>query len=155
MRLFLLEELKKEALLIISRMRSDIHESTRLTFQDWKHIVGFKSKEIIMTTMKSIDSKTLQAWLDKKEAVVVDVREPDEYENMHIPGATLIPLGTIQKALLPEYGTKKLVIHCQKGVRGCTACEKLLLADPSLEVYNLEGGISAWESAGYETVSKE
>ena len=105
--------------------------------------------------MKSIDAKTLKAWLDKKEAVLVDVRELDEHEKMYIPGATLIPLGTIQKEMLLDYGTKKLVIHCQKGMRGCTACEKLLLDDPSLEVYNLEGGISAWEAAGYETASKK
>ena len=49
----------------------------------------------------------------------------------------------------PVVAGKKLVIHCKAGKRGGMACEKLLAEDHNLEVYNLEGGISAWTQAGY------
>ncbi len=99
--------------------------------------------------IKTIDANTLKIWLDKSEAVLVDVREPAEYEAEHIPAAALMPLGTISRQALPGLSGKKLVIHCKAGKRGSMACEKLLAEDPNMEVYNLEGGISAWTQAGY------
>lgn len=45
---------------------------------------------------------------------------------------------------------KKIIIHCQAGRRGGIACEKLLLSDPDIDIYNLEGGIAAWEKAGFD-----
>lgn len=102
-----------------------------------------------MTTIKTVDAKTVKAWLDKNEAIIIDVREPAEYAAKHIPGSTLIPLGVIQKDKLPAAGNKKIVIHCQLGKRGGMACEKLLLSDAQADLYNLEGGIVAWEKAGY------
>lgn len=100
--------------------------------------------------LKIVDANTLKNWLDKGEAVLVDVREPAEHEAESIPGATLLPLSTVSKATLPNCAGKKLVVHCRKGGRGGTACEKLLAEDPALEIYNLEGGITAWAQAGQE-----
>lgn len=101
-------------------------------------------------SVKQIDAKTAHAWLAKNEAVIVDVREPVEYAAMHIPDAKLIPLGIIDTNQLPELGNKKLIIHCQLGKRGGMACEKLCKDNPGLEIYNLEGGIVAWEKAGFK-----
>ena len=103
-----------------------------------------------MPTIKSVDAKTAKEWLSKGEAVIVDVREPGEYAAMHIAGAKLIPVGTIENDKLPDLGNKKLIIHCHVGKRGGAACEKLLLGNPNINVYNLEGGIAAWEKAGFE-----
>ena len=99
--------------------------------------------------IKTVDAATLKRWIDRDEAVVVDVREPAEHAAKNISGATLLPLGGISKSKLPETGDKKLVVHCQSGKRSTSACEKLLAEDPSLEIYNLEGGISAWAGAGH------
>jgi rhodanese-related sulfurtransferase len=101
-------------------------------------------------SIKTVDANTLKAWLDKGEAIVVDVREPAEHEAQNIPGATLLPLSTVSKAALPNSAGAKLVIHCRKGGRGSAACEKLLAEDPNLEIYNLEGGIEAWLQNHYE-----
>ncbi len=101
----------------------------------------------------TIDAKTLKGWLDKGEAVLVDVREPAEYAALSIPGSVLIPLAGIKKESLPDKVGRKLVIHCQAGRRGGTACEKLLADNPDLEIYNLEGGIAAWSQAGYQVKS--
>ena len=99
-------------------------------------------------TIKNIDAKTLKKWLDNNEAVIVDVREPAEHESSKIEGSNLVPLATICKKTLPQFKGKKLVLHCHGGRRSQSACQKLLAEDQNLEVYNLEGGISAWLSAG-------
>lgn len=108
-----------------------------------------------MPMNKFIDAKTAKEWLSKNEAIIVDVREPGEYAAMHIAGAKLIPVGTINNDILPELNNKKLIIHCHSGRRGGTACEKLLTSNPNLDVYNLEGGIIAWEKAGFKIEKSE
>lgn len=100
--------------------------------------------------IKTIDAATLKSWLDKGEAMLVDVREPAEHNAERIPGAKSLPLGSVCCGNLPDAGGKKLVVHCKAGKRGGTACEKLLAEKPDLEIYNLEGGISAWAQAGHE-----
>lgn len=103
-----------------------------------------------MTTVKSIDAVTAHEWLENNEAIIIDVREPLEYQEAHIPGAYLIPLATITKNKLPTIQNKKMIIHCKFGKRGSAACEKLLSEKINAEFYNLEGGITAWENAGYK-----
>lgn len=103
--------------------------------------------------LKTIDAKTLKTWLDNNEAVLVDVREPAEHAAENITGATLLPLGSVSKSALPTCAGKKLVIHCRKGGRGGSACAKLLAEDPNLDIYNLEGGIEAWNAAGLTVAS--
>lgn len=106
-----------------------------------------------MTPPKTIDALTLKSWLDKEEAVLIDVREPDEFSHAHIPHATLVPLGHIKTTLasLAIPAEKKIVFQCQKGGRGAQAC--VLVSDR--EVYNLEGGITAWQTAGFPVASNK
>jgi len=101
-------------------------------------------------SIKTVDATTLKQWLEQDEVVVVDVREPMEYEAEHIAGTTLIPLGAITTSALPEVNKgRKLVLHCRSGKRSQYACEQLIEKDPSREVYNLDGGILAWIARGY------
>lgn len=99
-----------------------------------------------MTTVKAVDSRTLKKWLDENDCVLIDVRESHEHRAERIQGAQLIPLALIQRDKLPELSSKKLVLHCGIGKRSDLACEKLLLEDPTLNIYNLEGGITAWKN---------
>lgn len=108
-----------------------------------------------MTTIKFVDAKTAKDWLSNNEAIIVDVREPAEYAATHIPEATLLPLGVLEKNTLPDLGDKKLIIHCQFGKRGGMACEKLLQENPDLDIYNLEGGLAAWQLAGFKVEKSE
>jgi rhodanese-related sulfurtransferase len=96
--------------------------------------------------VKVVDAATLHRWLNDGSAMLVDVREPAEYRARHIAGARPIPLGKIDAGRLPSSG--RIVIHCLKGGRGASACEKLLRQNPALEIYNLAGGIDAWAAAG-------
>lgn len=97
--------------------------------------------------MAIIDPKIAKQWLDSGDALLVDVREPAEHRAQHIPGATLIPLSQIRAAALPPLAGRKLVVHCLKGGRAATACQRLLDENPNLAVYNLEGGIQGWTDA--------
>lgn len=96
--------------------------------------------------IKKIDTKTLKNWIDSGEAIVLDVREPAEHRAQKIKDAHNISYTKITKDKLPEYKSNqnKIVLHCQSGRRSSIACQKLMQEDPSLEVYELEGGISAW-----------
>jgi rhodanese-related sulfurtransferase len=100
-------------------------------------------------TIETVDPATLKTWLDAGKAVLVDVREPSEYQAEHVEGASLVPLGTVGRAALPEHAGRKLVIMCKMGGRGNSACAKLSEEFAAREtVYNLEGGIEAWKRAG-------
>lgn len=103
--------------------------------------------------MKNVDVKTLKGWLAEGYAVLVDVREVAEYQAESIKGAKLVPLSGVCCSSVPEVEGKKLVIQCQKGGRSAAACQKLISENPELEVYNLEGGITAWKDAGFDTES--
>ena len=100
--------------------------------------------------IKSASVSELKDWLDAGHAMLVDVREPDEYQAGHIKGSTLMPLAQISLGALPPYQRKKLVMQCRSGGRSRTACTKLIAEQPDIEIYNLEGGFLAWKEAGYE-----
>lgn len=98
-------------------------------------------------SIKTIDAHTAHQWLNTGDALLIDVREPAEHRSANIPQAQLQPLGKICCSDVPQ-SSKKIIIHCQNGMRGNVACEKLLSEDATLEVYNLQGGIEAWQQAG-------
>jgi rhodanese-related sulfurtransferase len=78
---------------------------------------------------------------------LVDVREPAEHRSQRIAGAVSHPIGSICCNSIPST-EKKILIHCQKGMRGSSACKKLISENEALEVYNIAGGIEAWQQAG-------
>ncbi len=96
--------------------------------------------------IKTVDCATLKSWMDKGEAVLLDVREPAEHASEAIPGAILLPMGQLSSNALPPLSGRKLVVHCRKGGRGSRACEQL--AAENIDIYNLEGGIEGWVAAG-------
>lgn len=108
-----------------------------------------------MHEIESIDVETLHKWLQDKEVLLIDVRELSEYKIERIPEAQHIPLSQIclEDQVLPEHKHKKIVMQCLSGVRSKTACVKFLESDPSLTIYNLEGGILAWKKHGYDVIN--
>lgn len=98
--------------------------------------------------MKTITAVELKKRLDKDEVLLIDVREPAEHRTESIEGACLIPLAEMKIEKLPSI-KRPIVIHCRSGNRSAEACTKLLATDPSLDVYSLEGGIVAWQQAGF------
>lgn len=74
---------------------------------------------------------------------LIDVREPWEWALARIPGAELIPLGTLPGALAALDPAAPLVVYCHHGVRSQHAC-MYLAGQGFTDLANLAGGIDAW-----------
>jgi adenylyltransferase/sulfurtransferase len=91
-----------------------------------------------------IDPLEVKAKLDRREPfILVDVREPHEYQICNIPGARLIPLGEIGKRHRELDPSAEIVTHCKSGVRSLKAVNALRAAGFS-KVRSMKGGILAW-----------
>jgi len=84
--------------------------------------------------------------------LLVDVREPLEYQQERIAGALLYPLSTFDNAALPRGDFPRVVFHCGSGKRSLAAAEKRVAAG-SHGVAHMAGGIQAWKDAGLPVVS--
>lgn len=106
--------------------------------------------------IKTTTPVTLKQWLDSGEAVLIDVREQDEYAAEHIDGALLCPLSHFLDSFhMNDYDTtKKIVFQCRSGKRSDQACRIVNETGPhKADIYNLEGGILAWKACGLPIVS--
>lgn len=84
----------------------------------------------------------------EKGVWVVDVREPHEYAGVRIPDSTLVPLGTLLRTPRQLLKEGAVLFVCSEGIRSAVACETAAAIGFD-ELYNLEGGIQAWEAQGY------
>ena len=82
------------------------------------------------------------------DAVLLDVREDDEWSVGHAPGAIHMRLGDLDPSHLAA--DKPIVAVCRSGNRSRTAATRL--ADAGLRVYNLAGGMKAWEGSGQPVI---
>ena len=73
---------------------------------------------------------------------LIDVREPYEWEIARLPGARLVPLGTVPGALASIDTTRDVVVYCRSGVRSAAAAQQFAAA--GFRVWNLAGGILRW-----------
>ncbi len=80
-------------------------------------------------------------------AIIVDVREPDEWRGGHIPGAKHIPLGEVQARAGELLGAPDVIFVCRSGSRSATAAKALEKAGHA-NVASLVGGMRAWQRAG-------
>lgn len=78
---------------------------------------------------------------------IIDVREPHEYAEGHIPNATLVPLNTFLANPLRYVEKGPALFVCAAGVRSALACE-MAAAVGLTDLYNLEGGTTAWIQHG-------
>ncbi len=86
----------------------------------------------------------LKTRLDHQESfLLLDVREPQEFEICRIPGSVLIPLGDLPSRLSELEGRDDMIVHCKSGVRSGKAVKLLRKAGYS-KARNLKGGILAW-----------
>jgi rhodanese-related sulfurtransferase len=76
-------------------------------------------------------------------ALLVDVREQDEYDSVRIPGTTLVPLSAFQQRYRELPQDRDLVIHCRSGKRSAQATD--FLNENGYNAVNIAGGILDWE----------
>jgi adenylyltransferase/sulfurtransferase len=108
--------------------------------------IGLGQEEATVKTngIKEITAKELKAIIDRKDKfVLVDVREPHEYQIAKIPGARLIPLGEVAQRANELDTADDIVVHCRTGVRSAKAIG-VLQKMGFKRLRNLKGGILAW-----------
>ncbi|PHR30636.1 MAG: hypothetical protein COA36_01105 [Desulfotalea sp.] len=77
---------------------------------------------------------------------LIDVRQPKEYQEQHLPGAVLIPLNELKERLGECIPNLPTIVYCRSGVRSKAACQ--ILQDHNFtEVLNLSGGILQWQGS--------
>jgi rhodanese-related sulfurtransferase len=99
--------------------------------------------------IKEVDIAATMQLINHKNALILDVREENEYNSGHILNARLIPLLKLKERLgeLERYRDKPVVVVCRSGSRSATACA--LLGNRQFgQAYNLAGGMMAWQKAG-------
>ena len=97
----------------------------------------------------ALNSTQATQLINREDAQIIDVREPDEYSAGHLPESRNIPLGRIEERAgeLDKFKDVPLLVVCQTGARSAGACKQLIKLGFG-RVHNLEGGINAWRTAG-------
>lgn len=96
-----------------------------------------------------VDVAEAKGMVGDADVVVVDVREPHEFQGGHLPSATLIPVNSVfaRREELPK--DKKILFVCAVGQRSALAAEMAAAAGFAADqLYTLDGGTDAWRKAG-------
>ena len=100
-----------------------------------------------MSDSSEVTPKAASEALAKGGAVLIDVREKSEYDEVHIPGSVLIPLGELPARLAEVPEDRDVYVHCRMGGRSARAVDYLrTFGRPN--AFNVTGGIDAWQDAG-------
>jgi len=105
--------------------------------------------------LQTIDIHELKSRIDKDPSLcLIDVREPHEWQALHIPGAILIPKDEIEEkiASTADYD-QPIYLHCRSGMRSIFA-GNCLIEMGYKEVYSVDGGILEWAQAGFPVQSQ-
>lgn len=101
----------------------------------------------LFTPVKSLEADEARNYIAKHKAgeyLILDVRQPGEYEESHIPGAQLLPLPELHSKYQELDPEKPTIVHCAVGGRSRVAAQ-MLSGFGFKEVYNLAGGIRAYQ----------
>jgi adenylyltransferase/sulfurtransferase len=123
---------------------------------DYEQFCGIRGEEHTsdMSGIPEIGPREVKKMIDEKQPfVLIDVREPHEFQICRIPGSTLIPLGEIPKRMNELDSASEIVVHCRSGQRSARAVEFLMKAGFQ-KIYNLKGGILAWSDQVDPSVPK-
>jgi rhodanese-related sulfurtransferase len=103
----------------------------------------------VLNLADTVDVQTVATIKERDDVIVLDVREQWEYDEGHIPGVTLIPMGEIASRLAEIPTDKEVIVTCRSGNRSGQITD--FLREQGFDnVHNMDGGILAWEAAGYD-----
>ena len=117
-------------------------------------LISMLDYEISTLDLKELLTSSDAAVSDPKSCIVLDVREPWEYETAHIEGSTLIPMGDIPSRVFQELDPEAhIVAICHHGVRSLNVA--VWLRNQGFEkTQSLRGGIDAWSAEVDPTVPR-
>lgn len=119
-------------------------------------IVVLLTHNFLLGGKGSVDSSAATKLINHREAVVVDVRPSADFAKGHIINSVNIPMNGFknQIGVLQKYKDVPVVVSCRSGSQSSGACQQLRKEGFS-EVYNLRGGILAWQSANLPLTRKK
>ncbi|MGH9406618.1 MAG: molybdopterin-synthase adenylyltransferase MoeB [Terriglobia bacterium] len=122
---------------------------------DYEQFCGIRGEEHVPEiTVPEITATELKRLIDSgKPPVLVDVREPHEFDIARIPGSTLIPLGDVPARMNELSTADDIVVHCRSGARSAQAVN-FLMKSGFRKIKNLKGGILAWSDQVDPSVPK-
>ncbi|PYV23817.1 MAG: molybdenum cofactor biosynthesis protein MoeB [Acidobacteria bacterium] len=122
---------------------------------DYEQFCGIRGEEHVPeTTVPEITAREVKKMMDeRKPFVLIDVREPHEFQICRIAGSTLIPLGDVPKRMNELNSADEIVVHCRSGMRSAQAVELLMKAG-FRKIHNLKGGVLAWADQVDPTMPK-
>ncbi len=98
--------------------------------------------------VSEVDVRTAKTWLDAGEAVMIDIRENEEWNQERVPGVDLLPLSAFNPAQLPAEKLGKLLILCRSGRRAEMLAQALSAQGFHKSPVVVAGGILAWRAEG-------
>ncbi|WP_312166410.1 rhodanese family protein [Phenylobacterium sp.] len=101
--------------------------------------------------LTALNPKDVADLLARGQAVLFDIRDPDEFARRHVKGARLRPLAALGADPLPVPAGRMAVFTCRSGMRTAANCARLAAAVEG-ETFVLEGGVEAWAAAGLPLV---
>ena len=112
-------------------------------------LVRAEDKPTTRPKVQKIDVEQFDKMRHERDAVVLDVRTPDEFNKGHVPGAVNINLNdpTFDKKTSQLDKSKTYLVHCARGVRSARASSKLS-AMGFEHLYDFAGGFDGWKKAG-------
>jgi len=104
----------------------------------------------------SVDPLGATDLINRREAVVIDVRPLADFAQGHIINATNLPMNGFKNQIgtLQKYKGRPIIVTCRSGSQSTLACQQLRKQGYE-EVYNLRGGILAWQSANLPVTRKK
>jgi len=119
-------------------------------------IAGLLIYNLIVGSKGSAGPLQATEMMNHKDAVVIDVRPAADFAQGHIINAINIPMNGFknQMATLTKYKGRPIIVNCRSGSQSSVACGQLRKAGFQ-EVYNLQGGIMAWETASLPLTKKK
>ncbi|MGB0387643.1 MAG: rhodanese-like domain-containing protein [Ardenticatenaceae bacterium] len=101
--------------------------------------------------LRDVDVQTVAAIKERDDVFLLDVREQWEYDAGHLEDITHIPTGEVANRLSEIPTDKNVIVYCASGVRS-DQITNFLLQNGYSDVHDMQGGIIAWQRAGFPVV---
>lgn len=111
-------------------------------------ILGLLIHNLVVGERGNVDPLAATTMINHQEATVIDVRPAADFAGGHIVNAVNIPMNGFgnQMAIIAKYKGKPIIVNCKSGAQSAAACQ-LLRKQGFEDVYNLKGGVLAWQAA--------
>ncbi len=103
------------------------------------------SGQITYTNVTAEETKEL---VNRREVVLLDVRNVEEYNSGHIPDTLFIPLPELESRLNELDQSDRILLYCRSGTRS-TQAAIILIENGFTHIYNMKGGITDWKALGF------